>query len=401
MRVSPVWLMIAVFAAFLTFVGLFPVITPYSLALGASISLSAWIAGAYSIANILGSFAGGYWIQRHGPARMLLIGLWLTAFNVALYAAAWDALSLLAVRALHGFATAWVAPAAFALAAVISSAQRRGQGMGRVGAGIGLAAIVGPPLSGVLASRLGERWVFLVIAVIVALATLVIHRRLIRAAAGFDRPVRDETVLRDDEDESDAGQAGGPAGSWRIMLAERGLWLAWLAAVALPLLLGVLAWYLPVAAEDLGLSAGSGSGIGLGVFAIVASLVMASPIANWSNARGYVEPLLAGMILNLAAMLLWQLPSLGAFAAAAVVFGAGFGIVFPTANALLASAVPRVLHGIAFAAFYALYSVGASVGPPLAAGLQAQYGWHPFIGAALAGGVILLLMVGFGRGVRR
>src|SRR5690606_33480125 len=106
----------------------------------------------------------------------------------------------------------------------------------------------------------------------------------------------------------------------------------------------------------------------------------------------------AGMVRLVLGVALWAGPSAGPFYGAAVVFGAGFGLVFPASNALLADVAAPETRGLAFALFYAWFSVGTAVGPPLLARWQELTGQTPFIPGAV---VALALAAAAAPAVRR
>src|SRR5690606_3318506 len=76
---------------------------------------------------------------------------------------------------------------------------------------------------------------------------------------------------------ADAAGAAGPAGDPRRLITDPRMLPVWLGGFVLPFNLGVLAWYLPIAAEQLQVGASAAGGAGLGVLAVVAAAVMAGP----------------------------------------------------------------------------------------------------------------------------
>ncbi|HEX6988449.1 MAG TPA: MFS transporter [Bacillota bacterium] len=392
----------AVFAAFAGMFGAFPILTPYTMELGGTAEAAALAVSVYSITNLPGNLVAGVLIGPWGPLAVLRLGLVLVTASVFLYTVTGSVPALIAYRAVHGFAAGWIVPAAFALAADWLPEERRGRGMGQMGAPIGLSAVLLPPITGIIGSRLGPRAAFGVLTGIIALiATLVeVGRRL---GARGDAPgyagqaaAAAAGAVGDGSTAAEAGDGGGRAGRlaalWGL-ITDRRMLPVWLGGFVLPFNLGLLSWYLPVAAEGLALGGSAAGGAGLGILAGVAAAVMLGPGGRWTD-RPSLRPRLAllGIALIGAAMALWLGPGAASFYGAAVVFGFGFGLVFPAANALIAALTTEETRGLGFALFYAWYSVATAVGPPLLAWWHEVSGQPPFgAGAAVS---LLLAMVG-------
>ena len=133
---------------------------------------------------------------------------------------------------------------------------------------------------------------------------------------------------------------------------------------------------------------------------------MASPLTRYSDRRGRIGPLGVGLLLvglgllTLALGLARSLLALGM-----VAFGLGFGLLFPSASALVVEATEPVERGSAFGLFYALYSVGVILGAILSGYLAEWAGTAstlPFLLsgllAAAAGAAILLRTLPGARG---
>jgi MFS family permease len=99
-------------------------------------------------------------------------GLGGAAVAVGLYAAAATPASLVAVRLLHGAAGGVLVPALFTLVGDLTPEGSRGRAMGRTGAFIGAAAVVGPAVAGLLRGVAGFTVVFGAVAAVLALGAL-------------------------------------------------------------------------------------------------------------------------------------------------------------------------------------------------------------------------------------
>ena len=92
-------------------------------------------------------------------------------------------------------------------------------------------------------------------------------------------------------------------------------------------------------------------------------LVMASPISRAGDQYGRFGPLVLGLVgIAIGLALLGVLEGYGGVVAGMAVFGLGYGLVFPAATALVASATGADRRGMAFGVFYAVYSFGVVVG---------------------------------------
>src|SRR5699024_5011050 len=148
-----------------TFIQL-PIITPYSLELGASHFLAGSIVAVYSLTNMVGNIFGGHWIDRYGRKRMLYTGMFFAAFILLLYPLAQTGWQLFIIRFLHGLAGGILIPAAFAYVGDRSKSKTRGRTMAITGASIGIAAITGPAIGGVMAARSQVEYVFLFVSIL-------------------------------------------------------------------------------------------------------------------------------------------------------------------------------------------------------------------------------------------
>lgn len=346
----------------------FPVIAPYARSLGATPAFIGVVVAAYSATNLAGNVLAGFMIDRFGRKRLLVIGLLTTAGVLLVYAVVRYPSELVAVRAAHGLAAAILAPAAFTLLGDIFPRESRGRAMGANGALIALAAMVAPALGGIVRDRWGFVAVFLTVAALVAGAALLA-----------------QLFVRETHHPKTGDHATLP-----VLLAlatRRSLSLAYVPAIALTFGLGTLVTYLPLHLSDLG-HGGAQTGVAFSAFAVLAMLAMASPLGRIGDVRGRLQPLAWGLSLagvGLALLPAWQ--QLPAILACMALYGLGFGLVFPAANAQVADVTIPSERGSAFGLFYGFYSVGVILGATIS-GLLAEehalFGLSPFLLAASA-----------------
>jgi len=151
---------------------LIPVIALYASGLGAGMGVVGLIVGLYSIVNTPANIIFGRLIDRVGHRAPLRAGLSGNFISMILYAFSRNPLHLALVRALHGLSGALVAPSTMSLVAHHSAGQRRGRSMAFYGMAVASASLVGYPMSGVIATRLGYSALFFFGASVVGLAVL-------------------------------------------------------------------------------------------------------------------------------------------------------------------------------------------------------------------------------------
>jgi len=368
MRVAPLIAIGAiVLACFFDNFSQLPIMAPYARALGASPAVVGLVVAIYSVTNLLGNLAGGYLFDQVDRRRLLVAGLVLAGMAVLLYVAARTPTHLLLIRALHGGAVAVLTPAAFAMLGDYFPRGRRKGPMAASGAIIAMAAIVAPVTSGVIKDRWGFAGVFLFVGALL-LSTGAASWLLL----GASRPA--------------PGERRHTPRVFLMLLRRPGLLTAYLAAVVLTFGLGTLVTYLPLHMSDFGYG-GAQTGLALSAFALVAMLAMVSPLARTAGDRTRLLPAAAGLFLVGCALLLLPigtgLPATWAFMG---LYGLGFGLIFPSANARVADLTDQGERGSAFGLFYAFWSVGVILGAS-AAGFMVERGTllSPFhLAAALA-----------------
>ncbi|UZM99242.1 MFS transporter [Lysinibacillus sp. MHQ-1] len=132
----------------------------YAESLGASAFLTGLAVGMYSLSNTFGNIISGFLTDRKGPFIILIVGLLTTGLSLTLYNLIEEPIALLGVRFIHGLVAGFIVPAAFTFLANATEHEKRGKGSAISGAFVGIAAIIGPAFSGILASRTSVPFVF-------------------------------------------------------------------------------------------------------------------------------------------------------------------------------------------------------------------------------------------------
>jgi len=130
--------------------------------LHASLDQAVWVVNAYLLVFaallILASRLGDIF----GPRRLFVIGLAIFAVSSALCGAAHTPGQLIAARVLQGVGAAAMTPQAMVIIQAVFPRERMGAAFGVFSSMVGLAAVSGPVLGGVITTDIGWRWIFYV-----------------------------------------------------------------------------------------------------------------------------------------------------------------------------------------------------------------------------------------------
>lgn len=363
-----------------TFIQL-PIITPYALQLGASNILAGGIVAIYSLTNMIGNIIGGHWIDRFGRKRMLFIGMFAASIILLLYPYAQTGEQLFVIRFLHGLAGGVLIPAAFAYVGDQTSKRSRGKAMAITGACIGTAAIIGPAIGGIMAARSEVEYVFVLVAVLFFITTLLLLKFV---KESFAETERNAVSIK----------------HFMPLLKDRLLLQASLAAFALMISNGTLAFALPLKVADMGLDSET-TGLLLSTFGIVALIVFLTPLNRMYDRFEPITLVVIGLCLiaSVHIMLNFTVNSTIGYLLMCL-YGVGFAFVFPSMNKIVADASSKIDRGKAYGIFYAFFSLGAVAGSFIS-GAAAEIIGLPFSSSATIMLSIGLFLLYFSRKTKR
>src|SRR6266566_6857268 len=130
--------------------------------LHASLDQALWMVNAYLLVFAGLLIVAGRLGDMFGPRRLFVIGLALFAAASALCGAAQSPAQLIAARVLQGVGAAALTPQAMVIIQQVFPRERMGAAFGVFSSMVGLAAVSGPVLGGLLTTYLSWRWVFYV-----------------------------------------------------------------------------------------------------------------------------------------------------------------------------------------------------------------------------------------------
>lgn len=345
-----------------TFIQL-PIITPYAIDLGASHMLTGAIVAIYSLTNMIGNIVGGHFIDRFGRKQMLLLGVISVAIILLFYPLAQTGMQLLTIRFLHGLAGGVLIPAAFAFIGDQTKKQTRGKTMAFTGASIGIAAILGPALGGAMAAQSKVEHVFIFVSILFVVTSVLIIK-----------------YVKDTYTKTDRGKAS--LRKFFPILKNPFIMQASLAAFALMVSNGTLAFALPLKVEDISLSSAV-TGMLLSTFGITALIVFLTPINRIYDRFSPVVLVLTGIgLISASLVVVNYMSNFWVGFIAMIVYGFGFALIFPSMNRMVADATTESNRGKAYGVFYAFFSLGVVAGSTCS-GIVSQYLGMPFIFSAL------------------
>ncbi len=153
-----------------------PILPRIGEALGIPEALQGWLITSYALMLSVFALITGPISDRMGRRRILLVGCGSMAGALLLHGIADSFAALLTVRALAGAAGGMLSGAAVAYVGDYFPYERRGWANGWVMSGIAFGQIVGIPIGTLLADWFGFRWAFLMFAVTMLVATVLIWR---------------------------------------------------------------------------------------------------------------------------------------------------------------------------------------------------------------------------------
>ncbi|MFF2481411.1 MFS transporter [Paenibacillus sp. NPDC058071] len=359
---------------FFSFFDLFtqlPVMSTFATSVGASSFVVGFVIGLYSLTNTAGNILSGILTDKIGPFKILMAGLLLSSGALLLYHFVDRPSILIAVRLLHGFVAGLIVPAAFTYSANTTANNEQGKKVAFTGTFVGLAAIIGPAFSGIMASKTSVPFVFTCVAVIglllaVLSAFFLSKFKIVKKTKTDGASPKLVSILN-------AGVVKSFAGAFFLMFSQ-----------------GVIAYLLPLHVQSLGYDSRL-SGTLMSTFGIIAVLLFVLPTNRIFDRVAPSVTMSAGIgLMGVSQLLIGQATTTLTLYSVLGLYGVGFALLFPSINTLLINATPPELRGKAYGYFYAFFSLGVVAGSSL-------LGWLPFntIGGFLFTGTLLLCVAVF------
>ena len=381
-RLSP--FLALVLAGFLARVGYqmarSPVLPRFAQDLGATPELIGVIVAASTLTGVVIKLPAGALSDVLGRKRMMLLGCAFFAAPPFLYPFVQSPGALLALRFLHGFATAIFSPVASAFVADLSQ-RGRGERLGWFAASGDLGSTLGPLVGGLLLFYTASYpMTYLTVGVLGLLPLLIVLR------------------LPDEARRSTGATLHARSAEFWSGIAEvlrsRAVLVASALEAALYVGYGAFLGFFPTYGTGIGLNDAQ---IALVMGAQLGTTMLAKPLSGrLSDRLGRKPMILAGLFLCAATLpLIPTLTSLWLLFPVSALFGLGVAIVTPSTTALVADLVKAGRMGSAMGVFGTIWDSGEAAGPILAGVLIASLSYplaFGLIAAFMAATALLFLL---------
>lgn len=352
-----------------------PVLPQFAQDLGAVPELIGVIVAASTVTGVFFKLPAGVLSDVIGRKRMLVLGGLFFALPPFFYPWINDAVVLLILRFLHGFATAIFSPVASAYVASLAK-HGRGARLGWFSSSNDVGATAGPVLGGMLLYYTASYdTVYFAVGAIGILALVLV---LLVPEPGGQTTSDGQTL---------AARVSAFLQGLREVLAIRAIFVASGAEAIMYLGFGAFLGFLPIYAKTMGLNDAE-IAVVLGIQLTVA--VVAKPIAGWMSDRSGRKPaIVVGLLLCAIALpLIFRAENFAALIAFVSLLGLGVATVTPVTNALIADVVATHRLGAGMGVFGTIWDVGEAAGPMVAGFLIGRFGYaSSFDAIAIATGI--------------
>jgi DHA1 family multidrug resistance protein-like MFS transporter len=338
-----------------------PVLPIFAADLGALPELIGVIVAASTITGVFFKLPSGALSDVLGRKRMMVLGALFFAGPPFLYPLVHDPWSLLALRFIHGFATAIFSPVAAAYVASLSETGR-GARLGWFSSANDIGATGGPLVGGfVLYFTASFSLTYLLVGALGVLTLLVVL-----LLPDVDRPAPEGKTF--------AVRAAELRQGLSEVLRTPPIFVAAGIEAVMYLGYGAFLGFLPIYARKVGLNDAE---IAIVLGAQLALAMLAKPITGRVSDRvGRIPVIIVGLLFCAAALpLVFRSESLTAFVLFAPLLGLGVGAVTPVTNALIADLASTRRLGAAMGVFGTIWDIGEAAGPMVAGFLIGGLGY--------------------------
>jgi predicted MFS family arabinose efflux permease len=371
------WLMM--FSASSQLIIMVPLLPEIEATLGVNAFWQGMLLTAYALSLGVSALLTGPLSDRIGRRRILLLGTLLLSVTLALHTVAADYELLLGMRLLAGIGGGMLSGGSVAYVGDYFPYERRGWANGWVMTGTAMGQIAGVPIGKVLGASFGYRWPFVLFAITMAGAFVLIWQFVPRPDVDLDpRRLTPRRVVQKYRTVLQGSPVAAAVGAYFLMFAGFGLFAS----------------FLPTWLE--GVIGLSGYEVAL-LFAIggVANVLAAPSAGHLSDGIGR-KPLVVGASALLAGLVFIAPYTIAGFWSAAFLFFlamAGVGIRIGPLQSLLTALVPDSRRGLLMGLAMSIGQAGFGIGSFIASSTYAFYGYasNTLLGTLVTVGMAVLV----------
>lgn len=370
----------------------------FAVAEGMGTTVAGLTTTAFMVAALALRPTAGRLTDQHGRYAVLMVGAVVMTVASLTFAFALPAWALLAMRFVHGVGFSFSTTASATVATDIIPERRLSEGIGYLGLEQTLTMVIGPAMALAIMDAAGFSWAFgvaSVFAVLHVLLRLPLRRRLRQTDAAARRRREDQRRAEAFAAHPSRAEAGAEQAEAAEDAALQRRWWhrivdpdAWKPSSLMLLLMvpgAASSTFLAIHVLEQGLgNAGlyfATSGVAVGVARLFVGRLERRFGNGWTIG--------VGTVLIIAAMLavLWM-PNVLVLALAGAVYGAGWGTVQPSVNAMAVLSAPKERRGAANSTFFMALDTAQAAGSALlglaatAWGVGSVFGLSAAVGAA-------------------
>lgn len=363
-------LFLTMFLVMLSLGVILPHLAYYAEELGASAAQIGFLISIYSAMKLIFAPVWGRLSDQYGRRPAILIGLVGNAGALVLFGAVKSLPWLFIARGLSGVFSAAILPTVMAYVADVTTEEKRGKGMGLMGAAMGLGFIAGPGIGGII----GNHSLPFFLAGGLSLATFCFALTLLPESLKLtELPDTQETIIS----------------PWSAM--NHPLTPLFLVAFFSAFIFAGLETILPLAIKDR-LNYGSKElGLMLVIMGTFIALLQGSVLGKLINFCGEFKLIIIGLMLNAVGLALLPWPKTWVMLTLYLsIAGIGNQIIRPT-NASWISKQTKFGQGAAIGVMDAFLSLGRVVGPPFAGKLYTPETFQ--ISCWIAAGILVAVSI--------
>lgn len=380
LKTEPLWtrdfvmICLANLAIFLGFQVVMPTIPLYVAQLGGSESIVGVVAGVFTISAVVTRPLAGWALDSYGRKPIFLLGLTVMAATTLAYDWVSAVGLLLLLRLIHGFGWGAGSTASGTIASDVVPKSRLGEGMGY----FGLAATLSMAVAPAVGLYVIDRYDFTTLFYLSTGLTLI--------ALAISSVIRTANVRQPSQEAKPKGLAG---------IFEREAYRPSMVIFFVTITYGALVTFIALYAAQRGIA---NVGIFFTVYAVVLSVTR--PVLGMVlDRKGYDVVVIPGLVLlAMGLVALGMAQNLTMFLVAAVLYGAGFGAVHPSMQAMTVRNVPLHRRGAANGTFFSAFDLGIGVGAVICGAVVEMVGYsYMYMLGVIPVGISLLFYLLVGR----